>query len=57
MMCDSPTITHCIGELSDSDHDHQSLQVMRHYVKHSSKAVDVGAHGHLFCSALRFKTA
>lgn len=45
-----------IVELSNSEHDQLSLQVMNWFVVLHSSLMDLGAHGHMFCSALLSKT-
>lgn len=55
LMGNPPYNTCWIVKLSNSDHNRLILQDMIHFVQLLSAVMDVGAHGHLFCSLLQFK--
>lgn len=48
--------TRRIAELSDSEHVQLILRDISHFFELFSALMDLGAQGHMFCYALKFKT-
>lgn len=56
VICKALYIICSVEELSNSELDRRSLYVMSHFVKFFPASMELGSRGHIFFSAMKFKT-